>query len=774
MAIRAKPEDVTAKLHEVEVRLSWGKMTGQNGPRASRRECNKLLKQRTSPLNSGPSWAPHSGDKKVESMGSSLIVNGILGLLPVLVFLAMLTQSDTFKLVRRALVARLIASGAVAAAISYFLGSAAVREFGIDYGVFVRLWGPILEELLKAIFVIQLIRANRIGFVLDAVIVGFAIGAGFALLENYVYLRTFADGQTALWIVRGFGTAIMHGGATSIFAIISQRLVPQERKGSLALFVPGLAAAILLHIAFNQFLDYPATSTVVMMVGLAVGLNFIQHKDRQSIDKWLEVDFDEYRRLLMDIRAGAFGAGAIGNALGSLRVRFSPPEIAEIVRYVELHTELVLFAEEVLKAEARGKPIEMPAEVKSKLAHFHYLEERIGAAVRLALGQHLKFSRYEFFQLYKLRRDAGQIAPKEHVFNSDLLLNDTDREEARRAFPDIFFALENPHLRESFGRFDDRANRSKARSRRLGGIAVVLVAGGLFLASAEILYRDLPLPALRAAAALGLASGITGVFIGVFGLIYRGRKTRWLADRLATERLRQFHFQHYVENAPAILAGAKNANSAAAYLAERDMALEKFSKAYLEHIDEELHEIVHEEDCGDGVLIDANGEKIAVSDPHLDSFFDAYERLRFTLQLNYCAHVLRESRSLFKPSAARLADRLAAITIAGVFGLLVFQGASLLGVLTDVDWLRSPVGLVLAVWAAILALAARTFEEGLQPKREIERMRNYRILLRRAHARFRDTNDPAQKIAAMRELEKAAYQEMALFLKSNYEAQFVM
>jgi len=707
-------------------------------------------------------------------MGSSLIVNGMLGLLPVLAFLGMLTQSDTFKLVRRTLVARLIASGAVAAVISYVLGSMAVHEFGIGYGAFVRLWGPILEESLKAIFVIQLIRANRIGFVLDAVIVGFAIGAGFALLENYFYLRALADGQTALWIVRGFGTAIMHGGATSIFAIISQRLAPQDRKGSLTRFLPGLAAAILLHVAFNQFLDYPATSTVVMMVGLAAALNFIQHKDRQSIDKWLETDFDEYRRLLLEIRADAFGDGAIGNALRSLRIRFSPPEVAEIVNYVELHTELVLFAEELLKAEARGTPIEVPSDVKSKLAHFHYLEERIGAAVRLALGQHLKFSRYEFFQLYKLRRDAGQVARKEHVFNSDLLLNDADREEARRAFPDIFFALDNPHLREIFVRFDNRANRSKARSRRLGAIAVALVACALLLASAEILYRDLPLMALRTAVAVSLASGTAGVFIGVFGLIYRGRKARWLADRLATERLRQFHFQYYVENAPAILAGAKDSDLAGAHLAEREMALEGFSNKYLKHIDEELHEIVHEEDCGEGVLVRSGNKKIAVSDPHLNSYFEAYERLRFTLQLNYCAHVLRESRSLFKPSAARLAERLAAITIAGVFGLLIFQGAALLGVLFNVAWLKSPVGLVLGMWASILALAARTFEEGLQPKREIERMRNYRILLRRAHARFRNTNDPAQKIAAMQELEKAAYQEMALFLKSNYEAQFVM
>jgi len=710
----------------------------------------------------------------VARMGSSLIVNGALGLLPVLAFLGMLTLSDTFSLVRHGLVARLITSGAAAAAASYLLGAMLVRVFGLADDAFVRLWGPILEEALKALFVVHLIRTNRVGFILDAVIVGFAIGAGFALFENYIYLQALGEGQTAVWIVRGFGTAIMHGGATSIFAIVSQQLIPQDRKGSPARFLPGLAAAVFLHILFNRFLDFPVTSTVVMMVGLAAALGLIQHKDRQSIGQWLDVDFDEYRKLLLEIRAGAFGDDKIGRALRSLRVRLSPPEVAEVVRYVELHTELVLFAEDILKAEARGAPIDVPVEVKSKLAHFHYLEERIGNAVRLVLQRHLKFSRYEFFQLYKLQRDAGQIARMEHAFNTDLLFDEADRDEAKRAYPEIFFALDNPRLREAFVPFDDRANQSKARSRRWGGIAVTLGAVALLVSGAETLYRDLPRMELRAVAASGLAIGLAGILIGAFGLIRRDRKMRWLADRLATERLRQFHFQYYVENAAAILSGAKDPKAAATFVDGRDQALNGFAIGFLARIDEELHEIVHEEDCGDGLLFAGEGESISADDQHLKQYFEAYERLRFNLQLNYCAHVLRESRTFFKRSAIRQAEALGAVTRAGIFGLLVFFGSALFGALAEIDWMRSPVVHSLGVSAAILALAAQTFEEGLQPKREIERMRQYRILLRRTHAKFIAAENPASKIAAMRELESSTYQEMALFLKSNYEAQFVM
>jgi len=37
-----------------------------------------------------------------------------------------------------------------------------------------------------------------------------------------------------------------------------------------------------------------------------------------------------------------------------------------------------------------------------------------------------------------------------------------------------------------------------------------------------------------------------------------------------------------------------------------------------------------------------------------------------------------------------------------------------------------------------------------------------------------NTSSPMEKLEAMEDLEKLAYEEMVLFLKSNYEAKFVM
>ena len=71
---------------------------------------------------------------------------------------------------------------------------------------------------------------NRIGYKLDAVISGFAIGAGFSVIENIFYLARFPELTTAVWLVRGLGTAVMRRGATAaIMAATAHELGERDR-----------------------------------------------------------------------------------------------------------------------------------------------------------------------------------------------------------------------------------------------------------------------------------------------------------------------------------------------------------------------------------------------------------------------------------------------------------------------------------------------------------------------------------------------------------------
>ena len=51
--------------------------------------------------------------------------------------------------------------------------------------------------------------------------------------------------------MRGFGTALMHGGATACFAVMGLLRVEQSGRVDAAAFMPGFVIAALVHAAFT-------------------------------------------------------------------------------------------------------------------------------------------------------------------------------------------------------------------------------------------------------------------------------------------------------------------------------------------------------------------------------------------------------------------------------------------------------------------------------------------------------------------------------------------
>ena len=112
----------------------------------------------------------------------------LVSLFPVFIFLIALIYLDSYKLVKITTVLLVILIGFVAAFISFLVNKLFFNSFPIELNQYARYVAPIVEELLKASFIIYMIAKKKIGFMIDAVIYGFAIGAGFAFIENIYYL----------------------------------------------------------------------------------------------------------------------------------------------------------------------------------------------------------------------------------------------------------------------------------------------------------------------------------------------------------------------------------------------------------------------------------------------------------------------------------------------------------------------------------------------------------------------------------------------------------
>ena len=112
-----------------------------------------------------------------------------IALAPVVMFLAVLWFMDSFRLVRPSSIVVALIYGAGAAFSCEALHGWLLPATGFEPLTFSRYVAPITEEIAKAAFIGLLIARGRVGFLVDAAVQGFAIGTGFALVENATYLR---------------------------------------------------------------------------------------------------------------------------------------------------------------------------------------------------------------------------------------------------------------------------------------------------------------------------------------------------------------------------------------------------------------------------------------------------------------------------------------------------------------------------------------------------------------------------------------------------------
>src|SRR5215212_10021067 len=153
-----------------------------------------------------------------------------LALVPVLVLLAIFVWLDAFALMSFREILFLLVLGGIGALAAYPVSGRLLDTLPIGFSLYSRFVAPWIEEGIKAVIVILLFRLNRIGYKLDAVISGFAIGAGFSVVENIIYLWVYPDYGAGTWMVRGLGTAVMHGTTLAVMAAIAHELAEREMR----------------------------------------------------------------------------------------------------------------------------------------------------------------------------------------------------------------------------------------------------------------------------------------------------------------------------------------------------------------------------------------------------------------------------------------------------------------------------------------------------------------------------------------------------------------
>ena len=347
-------------------------------------------------------------------MGLEAILSWSLALVPVLVLTGVFIWLDAFKLVTFWEVMGLLTLGGLVAGATYPLSGAFLDTMPIGFSAYSRFVAPWIEEALKAVVVISLFRFNRIGLKLDAVIMGFAVGAGFAVVENIIYLIRFHDLPSTVWLVRGLGTAVMHGTTLAILAAIAHQMAERNMHAAARnyhfnplWFVPGFLAAVAIHTAFNQFPDDPMLAMVGTLVLAPISLFAIFRFGTQEAEKFLVAEEQEHRALVETLHAGRFPDEPGWRRIGGMAERAGPESKSLIREYVTLLTELILTEEEsLIEEETSGHRHD--AGISPKFERLAAVTKQLGPATVSALTSLLPFSRNDYWELWELHRHAAQ------------------------------------------------------------------------------------------------------------------------------------------------------------------------------------------------------------------------------------------------------------------------------------------------------------------------------------------------------------------------------
>ena len=338
-----------------------------------------------------------------------------LALIPVLILLAIFNWFDAFDLMSFKEILVPLVLGGLGAIAAYPLSGRMLDTLPIGFSNYSRFVAPWIEEAIKAVLVIGLFRFNRIGYKLDAVISGFAIGAGFSVIENIFYLTIFPDYGTGVWLVRGLGTAVMHGTTAAIIAATAHEFAERETREAasdfdfrLRWFLPGYLGAVAYHTLFNQFPEQPLLAMIGAAMFAPIAIMVIFQFGTAEAQQWLEKERAEHQAQLAALEAGKWPDSSSGRMIAALAERLGPDAAGQIRGFWRTQAWLVAEAERVMMEEAGGDAAIDRAKVDAAFADLRTAKRALGRSTFAALRPMLPFSRNDYWEVSELRQRLGR------------------------------------------------------------------------------------------------------------------------------------------------------------------------------------------------------------------------------------------------------------------------------------------------------------------------------------------------------------------------------
>ena len=221
-------------------------------------------------------------------------------------------------------------------------------------------------------------------------------------------------------MVRGLGTAVMHGTTVAIVAAVAHELAERETRQAasqfdfnLLWFVPGYLGAVAIHTAFNQFPDRPLLALIATLAIAPFVIMGIFRFGAVEAQHWLSHEREVHRKALKAWKSGGYPADESGRKIAALVARSDPKTAENIREYCEQLTFLAWTAENALHDQVDDVS-KVEVEAGAAFDRLEALRRALGKTGFAALKPLLPFSRNDYWEISELeeRLKAKKPTPR--------------------------------------------------------------------------------------------------------------------------------------------------------------------------------------------------------------------------------------------------------------------------------------------------------------------------------------------------------------------------
>jgi RsiW-degrading membrane proteinase PrsW (M82 family) len=204
---------------------------------------------------------------------------------------------------------------------------------------------PVIEEILKSVFLLYLVRRANFTYFVDGAIYGFACGIGFAILENYYYVYFHTDAALGVAVARVLSTNLMHASASALVGIALGLSRFQKFPTSLLALLSGYALAMGLHIGYNNLVTRVSGGFLLLYAALvgfgAAGVIAVAIRRGLAEEKqWIRETLGEADRVTLGETAIVNRLSESQKILASLAQKFGANKAEQIERFLMLQAQL--------------------------------------------------------------------------------------------------------------------------------------------------------------------------------------------------------------------------------------------------------------------------------------------------------------------------------------------------------------------------------------------------------------------------------------------------